>query len=160
MIAIEHLQVLTKQVTKQISYAEQLLELLASENEVLITNDPQSLDKVVEEKQTLLTQLESGMVTITKSLSKHGFTADIDGFNTLLQQLPNNSPLHRQWHKLQALALQCKNSNEVNGGIVSQRQHHIRQAMDILKGKPSSKNTYDKQGTLDTRSDNNRVTKA
>ncbi len=160
MIAIEHLQTLTKQLTKQISYAEQLLEKLASEHETLISAAPEALDKIVEEKQALLKQLESGMTTITKSLSKHGFAENISELDTLLQQLPKNTPLHRQWYKLQDLAQQCKNKNEVNGGIVSLKQRHIRQAMDILKGSPSSKNTYDKQGAIDSHSDNSRVTKA
>ncbi len=160
MIAIKYLQTLTKQLTKQTIYAEQLLQKLALEHEALISSAPESLEKIVEEKQALLKQLESGIATITKSLSEHGFAEDISELDTLLQQLPDNTPLHQQWHKLQVLAQQCKSNNEINGGIVSLKQRHIQQAMDILKGGSSSKNTYDKQGVIDSHSDNGRVTKA
>jgi len=160
MIAIEHLQALTKQVTKQTACAQQLLEKLLSEHDILIAADADSLEKVVEEKQALLKQLESGMTNITQSISEHGFAADFSGINTLLQQLPENTPLHRQWDKLQNLAQQCKQKNEVNGGIVSLKQRHIRQAIDILKGAPPRKNTYDKQGTIDNYLDKNSYTKA
>ncbi len=160
MITIEHLQALTKQVTKQSDFAQRLLDNLASEHNALLAADADSLDKVVGEKQALLKQLEAGLANITQSISKHGFAADFSGFDALLQQLPENTPLHRQWEQLQELAGKCKQQNELNGGIVSLKQQHIRQALDILKGAPPSKNTYDKQGTIDSYLDKSGYTKA
>jgi flagella synthesis protein FlgN len=160
MITIEQLQVLTKQVTAQSNFAQQLLENMASEHVALLAADADSLDIVIDEKQALLKQLEAGLAAITQSISKHGFAADFSGFDALLQQLPENTPLHRQWERLQELADECKQQNEVNGSIVSLKQRHIRQALDILKGAPPSKNTYDKQGTIDSYLDKNSYTKA
>ncbi len=160
MITIEHLQALTAQVTTQTTFAQQLLENLASEHDALLAADADSLDKVVGEKQALLKQLETGLANITQSISMHGFAADFSGFDTLLQQLPENTPLHRQWERLQELTGECKQQNEVNGGIVSLKQRHIRQALDILKGAHPGKNTYDKQGTIDNYLDKSSYTKA
>lgn len=160
MITIKNLQALTQLLTKQTSLAQKLLDKLTDEHEVLSSNDSDSLDRVVEQKQVLMQQLETGMTTINHALSEQGFSADISGLDSLLQQLPENTPLHRQWHKLQELAKQCQEKNMVNGGIVCLKQRHIRQALDILTGNQSSKNTYDKQGEVDTRSTKNAYTKA
>ncbi|MCF6280867.1 MAG: flagellar protein FlgN [Candidatus Polarisedimenticolaceae bacterium] len=160
MITIENLQALTQLLLKQTSLAQNLLDKLTDEHEVLSLNDSDLLDRIVEHKQALMKQLEAGMTTITHALSEQGYSADISGLDSLLQQLPENTPLHRQWHKLQELAKQCQEKNMVNGGIVSLKQRHIRQALDILTGTQSSKNTYDKQGEVDTRSTKSTYTKA
>ena len=160
MITIKNLQALTQLLLKQTSLAQNLLDKLTDEHKVLSSNDTDSLDHIVEEKQALMQQLETGMTTINHALSEQGFSADISGLDSLLQQLPENTPLHRQWHKLQKLAKQCQEKNMVNGGIVSLKQRHIRQALDILTGNQSSKNTYDKQGEVDTHSTKSAYTKA
>ena len=160
MIAIEHLQALTQLLAKQTTSAQQLLNKLQQEHEVLISADTDMLNQIVTQKQTLIQQLESGMTTINQSLSGIGLDADKAGIHSLLQSLPDNTPLHQQWEKLQQLARECQERNEINGGIVTLKQRHVRQAMDILKGGPSNENTYGKAGEVSSSPALNSYTKA
>lgn len=160
MIAIEHLRALTQLLTKQTTYAQQLLEKLQQEHSVLTSNKTEQLDQVVAEKQQLMKQLENSMTQVNTLLIEHKFSANKTGLDSLLQTLPANTPLHRQWEKLQELAITCQENNDINCGIVTLKQRHIRQAIDILKGNPSNETVYDKQGEVGSSSVLNAFTKA
>ena len=160
MIAIEHLQALTELLTEQTIHVQQLLEKLRQEHSVLSSGETERLDQIVTEKKSLILLIDSSMEGVNRLLSEQGFTANKAGLDSLLQTLPDSTPLHRQWEKLQHFVAACQEKSDINSGIVTLKQRHVRQAIDILKGNPSNENIYDKQGEVGSGSTLNSFTKA
>ena len=146
----DQIKSLSRLLLSEATCLKQLLKTLKQEHEVLISGDVDALLKTTENKQQLLHKLECHMDSVNGFVRKEGLGVDIAALQEVIEKLPANNPLQKQWLTLQQLSKECQDQNEINGGIVTLNQRHTREALNILKGNQSTGDTYGKQGTANS----------
>jgi flagella synthesis protein FlgN len=110
-----------------------LEELLLTEKEILQQQNPDKLVKVTEDKNNLLTAIQSLDKTLSQNiLFKQGKESGI--FDVILSDI-------------EATLLRCKDKNHVNGQVIQQSQLAVdRMKTSLLTNHNKSSMTYDNKG--------------
>ena len=117
--------------------ATQLLKVLTGERSVLMAIDADKVQQAVVAKQPLIIQLEQLSKQRERLLTASGFPAGKAGLTAFIDnQTAEDKQALMQWVKrTKAVARQCQESNQINGGIVNVNRQYLYRAMGVLRGK-------------------------
>jgi flagellar biosynthesis/type III secretory pathway chaperone len=151
---------LSQLLEKELDATQRMLEILKQEHQALIEKDADKITHSSEEKLAQLKALEALFSQRDHYLSSLGVDTKKSGLASLLQPLPADRPLARQWQQLLQLAEALQRQNDINGSIVNLSQRHISMALDILTGQASGTPTYGPSGKASSNKSSGRVAKA
>jgi flagella synthesis protein FlgN len=124
----------TECLEAEIACTLRLLELLQEEKRVLRGYDTAALNSLTTAKQHLLRELESHLTQHEQLLQQARVPSGQAGSVAFLRDLPDGDNTRILWDELQLLARQCRDQNEVNGGILALSRRQVQQALDVLRG--------------------------
>lgn len=120
-------------LAQQLDQLSQLEILLQQEREVLQKHSPDALLDITQQKNNLLSEIQTLDSTISTS-------------QVFLQQ-KNKGELDSQLVKVEELLTRCKDLNQVNGQIITQSELAIdRMKSSLLEKHDKSSMTYDSKG--------------
>ena len=116
--------------------AEQLLDVLTQERTALVHSDPELMTKLTASKQPLVVQLEQFSRQREAILQAEGFSAGKEGLEAFIANQDENqaSRLNQLMAGLKAIAFECQEHNQINGGIVNVNRQYLHRAMSVLRG--------------------------
>lgn len=126
--------------------SQRLLDVLQQEDRALRRTDTDSIDQITAAKQALILEMESHQRAQDRFLAAHNLPPGPLGIQRHLETLPADAPEQSAWKSLKALITQCRNRNEINGGILALSRQHVQQSLDILKGSPETGPIYGRNG--------------
>lgn len=166
-IAQPHSHEVQSLIAQDLVAATQLLELLGTENDALISRNRERVSEILTRKQELMLALE-----------KHARTRE----SWLLQSYPQlhnasheektphweefltfqgGPALLQQWRNLRDTLQQCKTVNEKNGKVIARSRQTVAQLLDIFRGKnTNAPKLYTAKGRANVHSYSQTVTKA
>ena len=120
--------------------------VLGLEYEALQQRDSDALIKNTQEKQQLITVIESRGRERLELLQGAGYGIDKEAVLGFIDAEPQ---LRRRWDELEVVLLRCQKQNQVNGILLEKDKQLTKQLMSILLGEGSRKNTelYDAKGS-------------
>jgi flagella synthesis protein FlgN len=124
--------------------AQQLLAILNKERHLLISSESDEILKMAALKQTLLSELEQLARQQETILHTEGFSAGKDGLEAFIaNQIPNNAQqLNETVEALRTTANQCRDNNQINGGIVNVNRQYLHRALSLLRGRDTEVTAY------------------
>jgi flagella synthesis protein FlgN len=140
-----------KLILNILTKTQQLHEQLAKEADILKAGQPPELiDQSTTQKKQLANELEALHAQLNQLLATEKLPNNQEGVQLYLQQaatvaLPTTETLAR-WRQIQQLCAECKTLNEQNGASIELLSLHAKRALDILKGKDQTANTYGRDG--------------
>lgn len=158
-------QQLTQYFTTQMAFSKTLHEILNRERDILLTRDPDEIEKITKEKEAVLKQIHEEDNNRMQLLKKYNFHNDKRGMMLLMQQCENTTQasLEGQWRDLRRSLQECHNQNIANGMIINSAQVNNQILMALLQGKSpnnNSNNAYDKHGKTQNGSNSTGSTRA
>ncbi|MBX3640187.1 MAG: flagellar protein FlgN [Nitrosomonas sp.] len=112
---------------KEKETARIFLEILHKEEEALIQERVNDLDRIVSEKHKIITELEAINVQRSQYLLSQGYPASKVGMQQWLTKYADDIELHELWNQLIILAKQANQINQINGrAILLQLQYNQR----------------------------------
>ncbi|MCG8486595.1 MAG: flagellar protein FlgN [Chromatiales bacterium] len=132
----------TRILQRETELAQQLLNLLRQEFELLKSPPSAKLEELLGQKQQQLQQIEQSVLQHNQLMASLGYTPDRKGTEEFIQQCPDNAQLSEHWNQFTSLLEACRKQNEINGGAVQLNQHQVAHALDVLRGFANSDKTY------------------
>ena len=126
--------------------ADRLEGVLAAERNALRTGDPDALQRLTDEKLALLQDLERWAAAHERFLRAQQLPPGRQGSEMFLAGLPHAAEEHMLWRRVRQTVSACRDSNEVNGGIVTLSRARVQRALMVLSGGSSEPSTYGKAG--------------
>lgn len=122
----------------------QLLEIMMAERSALIESDTDVISEMSEKKQPLVLQLEQLARHRDSVLQAEGFTTDKEGLAAFIanQTQQDEVALNTVMSQLKKTANECRENNQINGGIVNVNRQHLQRAMSIFRGRDVNANSY------------------
>ena len=140
-----------KLILNILGLARQLYKELADEAD-LLKDSPKAelIDMITANKKKLVVQLEQLNQQFARILAAEKLANNKDGVNGYFQRvqtmgLATDEP-QKNWALIQRICAECKTLNEQNGAGIELLAQHTKRTLDILKGKPTSTNTYGRDG--------------
>jgi len=142
--------------------AQQLMQLLNDERDIISSNDANALENIAASKEKLAQKIQASTVICSQRLEQAGYTANNSGLAEYFQRCSetNSKQLKSTWEKLQSLLKECQNKNRINGKLLGNSQRRIKQALSILQGKPVDEELYGRGGETVHQSTGNSLTHA
>lgn len=143
-MAITSLQQLHNILQTEQTTVSQLLELLIAERQLLIASDTDAMETMSAKKQPLVIALEKLGRQREAVLQSEGFSADKEGLEAFIanQTDKDSQALNDILQDLRKMAHACRDSNQINGGIVNVNRQYIQRAMDIMRGRDLDASSY------------------
>ncbi len=153
---------LLKSIERDISACNQLISLLEHEHTALIARDTETLESIINDKSTLLSQLNQSAMTRTQWVNhyKNSTQNSQDAMIHSFTELANETGLQEQWQHLQSLFKQCKAANDINGKTMARSQVTNERLLNILRGQHNTPHLYDGKGAKGNRSQGNTLGQA
>ncbi len=125
----------------------ELSEMLQQEHDTLKSTNVESLNSLSQQKDAITRVAEQLNLTWIEQCRQIIPNIQAQEIDTLLAKIDTKHPLGlaQKWQSLCQLSQQCQQQNTVNGQIINLRRQATLQALNIIKGKPSS-NTYGATG--------------
>ena len=139
-------QALSHLLSTELESARVLLRTLEQEFAALSRGDAESIAEATAEKQRQTLRMGQHLQMRDRFLSDNACSGGQQGTDALIAQLPVDAGAAILWRDLQQVALQLRDKNEINGGIIAHGQRHLRQAVAILSGQSVNGDTYGPQG--------------
>ncbi len=111
----------------------QLIHVLDEEREALNSADAKALNRAGEAKQMLMRRLEQ---------------LDVERLHLCSTSAEAAQQVDTQWRALLKSLTQCRDKNQRNGALVSQRLAQVRKALAVLTGNDTQSGTYGQNGAL------------
>ena len=121
-------------IAREIALAENLAAALAAEHEALMGKDLAALEAAVAEKRRRAEQMSGAGKLREALIERAGFPPDRDGMAGCLEWCDPDGELQAAWLKLLARAGECRDQNQVNGGILELGRSFTQKALAILRG--------------------------
>lgn len=128
-----------------ITETEALIDCLEQEFEALSSGEPERIRECAERKRTQLQRLEERLGEMFRPAGPAP-TPPGDEIGRLLEALPEDDPLARQWQQLRETSLRLREQNDINGNVIRLSQQHVHQSLDILIGATAGGDTYGPEG--------------
>jgi len=130
------------------SQAQQLMQLLTDERNVISSNDGRALEEITANKEKLAKEIQANTQVCNQRLQQAGYSADNRGLIEYLQSCTETHgiQLKKAWETLQSLLKDCQYENRINGRLLGSSQRRIKQALAILQGKPQDEDLYGSAG--------------
>jgi flagellar biosynthesis/type III secretory pathway chaperone len=126
--------------------AENLLDLLEQEFELLKSAPGKSLQSLLSKKKQQLKTVEQSALAHQQFLQQQDLTNDRRGTESYLEACRDNPSLTAAWQRYLELLQACQKQNEINGGAVTLNQRQVNQALNLLLGIGDSNKTYGRSG--------------
>lgn len=150
---------LTTLLRQELALCQELKPLLEQEYEILCQPQIGPLNRITEEKQRLVSHMQTQGRQRDLVLKQLGLPLANPGMEAFLAR-HRDEQLAATWQQLQEAAAGLRQQNEVNGGIVALGARHARQALDLLKGQEPSSGTYGRRGEVSNHPGSRNLTKA
>ena len=134
----------------QQTLARQLLELLRQEYQLLQGTEPGPLNNLTLEKQRRIEELEQTVGDLHGVLGRLGLSPDRQGLEKFLCQLEPGAPLRERWRDFEQTLGECRQQNEINGGVLTLSRRHLSNALDLLYGVKAEQKSYGRSGQSHT----------
>ncbi len=125
---------------------QQLREILLAEQQALLGDQPDTLERVVHQKADILQQLEHSVQAREQLLQQLGLPGGLVGAEQFAQQHFRPEELLETWKQLVGLSREVNEINNHNGKLTLARERTTREALGILTGRPQSTDTYSRKG--------------
>jgi flagella synthesis protein FlgN len=124
--------------------AQQLLAILNKERHLLISSESDEILHMSALKQTLLSELEQLARQQEIILQSEGFPTGKDGLEAYIanQTTHNAQQLNEVVDGLRVTANQCRDNNQINGGIVNVNRQYLHRALSLLRGRDTEVTAY------------------
>ncbi len=122
--------------------AERLLEELGA----IESRDPDGLLRLVVDKQTLLTRLETETARQRDWIEAAGFGFTPEGVERFIRTHDRDDRLATRWSALLDQTRRCDQLNSDNARSIERDQRRIAMTLRLLKGEDASTTTYDPRG--------------
>jgi flagella synthesis protein FlgN len=132
-------------LAEELGAGRALLQLLQSEQELLINADVDGLNKAIEEKGKLVAKMGELAQRRHRSLGAAGFEASEVGMQTWLKG-QKSKQAQQSWTSLIELAQLAKELNRTNGMLIGQHMARTQGALNVLQGPPEGGNLYGPDG--------------
>lgn len=132
-------------LTGELEHAGELLVLLQQEKD-LIHGEPESLARLVAQKEKIIKTLQSLNRDQQALVQHYGFDTTREGTENCLQWCDIKQQLSTHWQKLLVTLQQCQQANSVNGIIIDDAQHTTRQTLTLLYGQSQQSTAYGASG--------------
>lgn len=131
---------------REIDNLNTLQSIVDREYEALADANIPAIEALIAEKNRALhTQAE-----LAKSrqdiVQQHSFDDTPDGLLRFIDECDNRDTLSTAYRHLSTLARDCRDSNRANGRLISQKQRHAADALDVLRKTDSKSSLYSSQG--------------
>ncbi|ARN73068.1 flagella synthesis protein FlgN [Oceanicoccus sagamiensis] len=134
-----------------------LLDLLQRERKALEERNYDEFQKIIGQKQQLLTILEFHANTRQQLLTAAGYTDEPSTLVAADQQAPL---VAKAWRKLADEWRQCQELNEINERIAKRTRLVVGQILDLLRGSNSKNKLYTSKGDATAPSGGRAITSA
>lgn len=132
-------------------------DLLEQERAAITANDLTSLESVIEEKKTVLTQFAQQKAAWSQLISSHALS--VEEFFTVLPPQAANM-LRPHWEALESQMSRMQDLNERNSQIVATRNRQVSQLISVMKGHRPSSQLYTDGGSRNNYGAQSRIGKA
>ncbi len=140
--------------------ADQLITLLSEEKKLLQARDHQPLALLIVEKDKYLESLSAHANERSAVLQSLGLSADNKGWNELLANSKELTPITPLWEKLQTSIQECKRLNEINGKLMGRSQQTLKHLLNLVRGQTGTTELYNAKGGASNSGFSNTVAKA
>ena len=125
-----------------------LLAVLQHEHTLVSGRDVSAIERIAQEKQQFLAQLDASGRAHSAALNAAGYTQHTQSMHDWLRQVDKNtgSQLTPLWLRLESLLTACQRQNQLNGGVIEISRRHTQRALGILLGKPEETELYNPGG--------------
>lgn len=128
---------------EEFSAGKALLQLLKTEQELLIQADVDGLARLTEDKAKTVARMSELALRRHRSLAAAGFEASEAGMQNWVK---GKSLAEKSWNELLEVGRQAKEQNRVNGMLITQHMARTQNALKILQGTPQGGNLYGPDG--------------
>ncbi|MCX4190591.1 flagella synthesis protein FlgN [Methylophaga sp. OBS3] len=128
----------------ELQLAQQLGVILDTERKALTQADGEALDKCVRAKQPLIKQLEQLGRQRDLILKTAGFPTGKQGMEAFIANQPDAeaAAINKILGQLKVQATQCRDNNQINGGIVNVNRQYLQRALSIMRGRDPELSAY------------------
>ncbi|MEZ5525473.1 MAG: flagellar protein FlgN [Pseudomonadales bacterium] len=139
---------LSSSMSQAIELLDALSTLLIAERTALKERDTLNIQSLLEQKSSLLAELQNNATVRSQLLVDAGYSGDETGMTACLEALPANAAfeLKQQWQQLKEKLETCKAANQVNGTIVHRSQAQLDSLLNILRGQSGEQQLYTDAG--------------
>ncbi|NOQ81078.1 MAG: flagellar protein FlgN [Methylophaga sp.] len=143
-MAMTSIQQLRSILQTELETVSQLLVLLKSERGALTESDAELMSEMSSQKQPLVVKLEQLGRQRETVLQVAGFSSGKEGLEAFIsnQTIQDEQSLNTILGQLKIAAHNCRENNQVNGGIVNVNRQYLQQAMNILRGRDANPSSY------------------
>lgn len=121
-------------LSQEVTYLEQLLEVLQQEHVALVATDLEEIERTSILKQSIISTLEQAMAIRNTWLSQSGLDIDHQELEASLAAISSNSSaLTDLARKLELLSSHCRDANISNGMLILKKEQITRKALNILR---------------------------
>lgn len=140
-------------IDSAIAQAEQLFELLQSEQQALLAEDHDSLATLSEQKLLISQSLDHIELQRQAIMASAGVSIDSHSMQNFLLANQKNTgfkPLLQSWQKLLDVLQKASEQNHLNGILLEKQRQHVKRALNILFEQSSNPSVYDANGGTDS----------
>jgi len=130
-------------IEAEASQLKEFLDLLETEETLLITGDTDGLQTVTREKTERHRQLQRLHDDRAMLLARCGLKNNADAVRALYARLPR---VLARWEEVLTLAARARDRNAVNGQLIAERMHHNQAALSVLLAAANHPQLYDAGG--------------
>lgn len=124
----------------------ELRTILRSEQDALLGNQVEALERIVRDKADCLQQLEHSVQAREQMLQQLGLPGGLPGAEQFVSANFAPSELLEDWQSLVTLSREVSDLNSHNGKLARAEEQTTREALGILTGRPRSTGTYSSKG--------------
>jgi flagella synthesis protein FlgN len=135
------------------------VDLLKLEQESLANGNIDALAPIIQQKNSVATELATFAKQRNASLASKGFGPDRAGVEAWCERHPSDTRAGATWSRILLLASEARELNRVNGELIKIRMQHNTQALEALLGASQSLDLYGPDGQAASRS-NRRINDA
>lgn len=133
------------------------IDLLEREQLTLKAGAPIELPALTSEKNSFAERLGDLATKRNTLLSATGLNGDRSGIDSFCAQHTKTEEIANTWSAILCLAAKAKETNQMNGQLISLRAHYNSQILDALQGNPPHQSLYGPNGQSSLTSSTRRV---
>jgi flagellar biosynthesis protein FlgN len=133
-------------LSQEVSALAELAGLLDREHALLVSNDVETLEAVMEERQGSVGKLLRAEEERRSLCRMHGHGVDAPGIEKLMAWCDPSGTLKAQWAECAKGAARCREANDRNGALVTARMKRVEDLLTVLTGAPQKSPTYGPKG--------------
>ncbi|WP_297807424.1 flagella synthesis protein FlgN [uncultured Methylophaga sp.] len=143
-MSMNALQQVSSILQAELNHSVKLAQLLQQEREALKAANLEQVNHLTREKQPHLVQLEQLGRQREQLLKAAGFPGGKSGLQAFIANHPPEQaePVTALVTQLRQAAKDCRDNNQINGGILNVNRQHLVRALSILRGRDPESSAY------------------